>query len=132
MNTRFKFRVWDTLNKSFIYPDEGYQGHFIIDLNGKFHNLQNGSGGDEYIVQQFTGLFDKNNKPIYEGDVVRCNCWQNGVERHNYTSVDSVKFYRGVFYPRYIHDECEDDWYSSGIDTIEVIGNVFENSDLLK
>jgi len=68
---QLKFRAWDKLEKRFIYPDKGYQGHYILDLNGRFQNLQNGSGGDEYVVQQFTELYDKNKKLIYEGDRVK-------------------------------------------------------------
>ena len=67
MNNRFKFRVWDKLAERMIYPHNDNQQHFIIDLNGCFHNLQNGSGGDDYVIQQFTGLTDKNGKE-YEGD----------------------------------------------------------------
>jgi hypothetical protein len=69
MNNK-KFRVWDKLEKRFIYPDKGYQGHYILTLDGKFQNLQNGSGGSEYDVQQFIGILDKNMKEVYEGDVV--------------------------------------------------------------
>jgi hypothetical protein len=25
-----KFRAWDTLAKQFIYPDRGYQGHYVL------------------------------------------------------------------------------------------------------
>ena len=60
MNNRLKFRVWDKLAECMIYPHNDNQQHFIIDLNGCFHNLQNGSGGDDYVIQQYTGLKDKN------------------------------------------------------------------------
>jgi len=70
MNNRFKFRVWDKLAKRMIYPHNDNQQHFIIDLNGRFHNLQNGSGGDDYVIQQYTGLTGNNDDPIYDGDIL--------------------------------------------------------------
>jgi len=122
MNRKLKFRVWDKLEKRFIYPDKGYQGHFILTLNGKFHNLQNGSGGDEYVVQQFTGEYDKNKKEIYEGDIIRS--YSEEFINDNYEA--EVVFVDAAFHSKINEKEYAGLW--SG-DDIEVIGNIFETNN---
>ena len=134
MNRLLKFRVWDKLSKQFIYPDKGYQGHYVLDQNGRFQNLQNGSGGDEYVVQQWIGFVDAKGKDIYEGDI------------------GSVNFYCPEDYGIIKFGEyCGEDYYANdgygwfidhGFDrhafithwavNTTVIGNIFENSELLK
>ena len=112
-NTRqLKFRAWDKLAKQFTYPDEGYQGHYVLTLNGQFQNLQNGSGGDEYVVQQWTGLKDKKGNLIYEGDIIRL---YNG---ENYT----VRFIEES-------NENETSGYFFSSFGCEVIGNIFQNDN---
>ena len=86
----FKFRVWDKLDKRYIYPDKSY--HFVINLNGIFQNFQNGSGGDEYEIQQFTGLIDSYGVDIYEGDVVEWKSFEGTLRR------EPVTFDNGVFW----------------------------------
>jgi uncharacterized phage protein (TIGR01671 family) len=124
-NRILKFRAWDKLAKQFTYPDKGYQGHYVLDLNGQFQNLQNGSGGDEYVVQQFTGEYDKNKKEIYEGDIIR----SYSAEFINENYVGEVVFVDATFNVK-IDDKTYAGLWSG--DDIEVIGNVFENEELLK
>ena len=115
-----KFRAWDKLEKRFFYPDKGYQGHYVLTLNGQFQNLQNGSGGDEYVVQQWTGFVDRNGKDIYEGDFL-------GEE------LDPITFYEGKFITKLRGARLFDleEFWEDGQEP-EVIGNIFENSELLK
>ena len=58
MNDRFKFRVWDNEFKKY-YPASDF---CIEDLQ---------DSGDEIIVEQCTGLRDKNGRLIYEGDILQ-------------------------------------------------------------
>ena len=122
MNNRFKFRVWDKMRLQFIYPENNNQQHFIIDLNGQFHNLQNGSGGNDYVVQQYTALKDKNGKEIYEGDIIHL--------KFNDESVNLV-----VKWDKYMGLEFHNGGWTSmvHVDTHgEVIGNIFEHKHLLE
>lgn len=116
-----KFRVWDKMEKRFIYPDKGYQGHYVLTLGGEFYNLQNGSGGDEYIIQQYTGTPDINGKDIYEGDIVISD------------SRRTPKLVTWTHHMRFALEDIPIDGsmtYSFNRNC-EVIGNVFENPELL-
>lgn len=126
MIRQLKFRAWDKLEKRFIYPDKGYQGHYFLDLNGRFHNLQNGSGGDEYVVQQWTGSKDKNGKEIYEGDIIR-----GKFRDTDYNHLKTINA-EVIWIERYASFNIGiEEWRYSG-EPVTIIGNVFENSELLK
>jgi hypothetical protein len=57
---QLKFRVWDNEQKKFEYFELNN-----ITVPDRFLTQ------DKFPVQQFTELYDKNKKPIYEGDRVR-------------------------------------------------------------
>ena len=124
-----KFRVWDTLAKHFILPDKGYQGHYILDLNGRFHDLGNGSGGDEYVVQQYIGADDKNKNPIYEGDIVSFQYRDEGLY-HGVVDFDDMYAGYSVQKSLAFFGNMQITFHNSA--ELTVIGNIFENPELLK
>jgi uncharacterized phage protein (TIGR01671 family) len=133
MNNRFKFRVWDKLAKRMIYPHNDNQQHFIIDLNGRFHNLQNGSGGDDYVIQQYTGLTDSNDDPIYEGDILKnhYDVGNNIIGQVLYES-DHGGY---IFQWKRIRKGRGQDYKNLNCDVAfesVIVGNIFEHSELLK
>jgi len=77
MKRELKFRVWDKINKKFVPPSHiavNGNGILLITDSGMYEKLENKNYcnvDQEYVVQQFTELYDKNKKPIYEGDRVR-------------------------------------------------------------
>lgn len=122
-----KFRIWDKLAKTFIFPDKGYQGHYVLDLNGRFHNLHNGSGGDECVVQQWTGFLDKNDQEIYEGDIVVYSPQLNSGEVKCEVSSCAGGFRlarlhskKGVLLGAFVE-------VGGKTEALQVVGNIFEN-----
>ena len=109
MNNRFKFRVWDGDKKKYEY----FELHNITVPDRLFCQ-------HKYPVQQFTGLYDKNKKPIYEGDIIRGLCDVGPAGEIIQTATV------------YWNDLNGYQWNYWNLDTVEIIGNIFQNSKLLK
>lgn len=124
-NREIKFRAWITnLNKfvygitiypsggtAFFHPETGYN----VDIDNKF-------------VQQFTSLKDKNGKEIYEGDIVKYKR-RGGVVADEKEYISTVEWdNKFVCFKLGEHFGFE---RVLGF-TMEIVGNIFENPDLLK
>ncbi len=100
-----KFRVWNKVTHTMHYPD--------------WKELSERAELPEMVLMQFTGLKDKNGKEIYEGDIFLIT---KEPQEDN-----TVEFYEGE-YQLSPHGFSLSDWYEQG----EVIGNIYENPELLE
>lgn len=84
---------------------------------------------DEITLMQSTGLKDKNGKEIFEGDIVRQVRTQPITENETITGV--VIMIEGAWL---IMNDCEQlaSYLWSETDENEIIGNVYENTELLE
>lgn len=135
MNRLIQFRVWDTLAKRFIYHNTPMQQHYVLSLKGEFYNLQNGSGGNEYVVQQCTGLKDIDGKYIYEGDIVKPIYDDIPIAKIifdpnlcSYRMVDPSKLSNPLVTYRF---DSQHKPVGLIITAEEILGNIFETPDLL-
>lgn len=140
-----KFRAWDKEDEKFFEPVyEAYKGELselVINFNGclTLRTMDDFRGTqDRYILMQFTGLNDKNGKEVYRGDVVA----------FKYNPGNNNPIFKGREYNALVEwDSCnpcfvlveigpakrrEYDFVMAGLLTLEVIGNEWENPELLK
>lgn len=145
-----KYRAWDKEANIMIYSDHRarklYDVYYGFEMNGKgelecrwegeFTESHVLDGGTLDNLMQFTGIHDKNGKEIYEGDVVKTYFaldekiiqepfivgWREsramfeGV-KHNSKKIDYLTRF---------------DFFAEQSFIYEVIGNIYENPELLK
>ena len=134
MSRQLKFRVWSKVRNDWVHNmmllaciDGLPFAHFVeTDSDKKFvkHHIYNASNLD-VVIQQYTGLKDKNGTDIYEGDIVKATSDQFVNENF----IGKVIFDEGCFLTWINKNDIRGIW---GEDDIEVIGNIFENKDLLE
>lgn len=129
--SKINFRVWDNLEKAYLNEEDiaiDNQGNIFIferyDKNDSdlwYTRLLPDSDNKRYIIEQSTGLKDRNGTKIYEGDVLI----DDAGEPIEYWV---VKFSEGAFV-----GECTGvTELLSELTNLEVAGNINENPELVK
>ena len=111
-----KFRAWDEINHEMLDADDMKYG---VQYNNKTLSLI--SQKECFTFMQFTGFKDKNGVEIYEGDIIKGLHDFGMVFEERMTSVHYDDDFCG--YPVFTY------WLRK---TIEVIGNIYENPELIK
>lgn len=147
MNREILFRGRSFSDGSWVYGDLEYERNKGLLGKVRIHTYkEDGSYNRQYLVEsdtvgQFTGLRDKNGKKVFEGDIVRrkdsafgsvdtgvvkydCHLGAFVLEYEDYGRIYQCTFKKGFSYN---DGKCT----IEGTYSYEVIGNVYDNSELL-
>lgn len=131
MNREIKFRAWDKINKVMFNPFDFFceckYGEEYIETENK----------NKFELMQFTGLNDKNGKEIFEGDIVRYTKSKDFV-----SEIFIIELTNGFFGGKWMtyfkdgkrnwHDCISPALKHKEMNKYEVIGNIYENPELLE
>lgn len=95
-------------------------------LESDYHHQLKLFADENFVWQQFTGLLDKNGKEIYEGDIVIFHYLDAKEEQNQVTESVPVPIKSIWWFAQAVKN-----YQITGIE-YEIIGNIYENSDLIK
>ena len=146
-NRQLKFRIWNDTYKEMFYPkgptkNKEYEEKLYLQLDGVLMGDFKHTGlvdcSKDYIIQQWTGEYDKNNTPLYEGDIVKCErpeIWLQ--EDFNERAAGIIMYFNAAFHVTEKYTGQPIKGSSSLMDyrsltdpyllVCEVIGNIHEN-----
>ena len=116
-----KFRIYNPRDNKIHYDITGFE----FDCNGNMTGIFIDGvffSKEEIELMQYTGLKDKNGKEIYEGDIIK-----------SYYYIDTPNGEQERYHQKEIKfDEISCEYNINAFENLEVIGNIYENPELLK
>jgi uncharacterized phage protein (TIGR01671 family) len=131
-----KFRCWDIGRKEWMdsiwLNGDGVQSGTSFDFNRSLneqlrHDLTTG-----IALMQYTGLKDKNGKEIYDGDILTCEGGYEAPEGEEICQDISQVYWDNDLLQFRVQCKCGDVWSLEEYDYEEIIGNIYENPELLQ
>lgn len=146
-NREIKFRAWDEENKEMDYEPQVTEAVFRNASESVNYLIELSQKEDKNIWMQYTGLKDMRGVEIYEGDIVK-NHWHD-INMKDIGALWGVCFGEHLTSADYYASEAYG-WYAEKINAtddertnslhdlahdkdkgIEIIGNIYENPELL-
>lgn len=119
------YRVYDKKKKKFITdnifltPD----GELVESKRSIWGNKMTFVDGNRFVYQRYIGLEDRNNNPIYIGDILEAQVAEDRVVRGMVTFAEELSSYIILCFD-------PDEYFTLGTDIVKyisVVGNVFDN-----
>lgn len=125
-----KFRAWVNSYSHWHMTDKIN----ISNTGVFFHVGQSNITNPDWKLMQFTGLKDKNGEEIYEGDIALENIHYTDGKTKTTTRIVEEDICNPCFVMRNIvqKDDIEYDFIKCGTSELEIIGNIYENPELLE
>lgn len=137
-----KFRAWGVFSKKMVLPTDA---DFTFKMDGGVSLYKRGEPviGNTTHLMQYTGLKDKNGKKIYEGDIVKYEALKGQFGLHQIVYVDEAAAFllqaitpasRNPVGMKYLGDiaRSNSQYDTRTYELCEIIGNIYENPELLK
>ena len=126
MNREIKFRALKSGTVEWVF------GYFVKNRDG-LNFIRDAENFNTYLIErdtlgQFTGLTDKHEKEIYAGDILH---YFQGDKRYFRT----IQWFKNSFWSFQVNSENKfpiSFLSENKLDDMEIIGNIFENPELLK
>lgn len=135
MQRIIKFRAWDVMDNKIVSWEELINAYTTAWQLLRSH--------EQYLPMQFTGLKDNNGKEIYEGDILKYKPYNNFGHLKKYKVAEvkwgktgdsdgwsHSKHYEWIVGDDSLADIADSDYPDEA--SCEVIGNTYENPELLK
>lgn len=137
---RIEYRAWDTQENKWYAPIfEAYKGQLhelLISFAGELSertlegNRHESCFPKRYILSESTGLLDKDDNKIFNGDIMEFTVFD--YNDHDTQYIGKVSYEGGKYYLETKTAYFDLDWVLCQDCTAKVVGNIFENPDVFE